>query len=135
MVVRVMVADLALVGEQDELPQAIERLAFVQLDRDPAAIGVALEVTEDEDGAHEASVLLQSQGQIVLARVGLQLGDEQGGGDPAPLERGGDAQHVVPVVQDTLLVERLEERPQVAIGDGGVQPIELLGADVLDGLE
>jgi hypothetical protein len=67
--------DLAPVGEKQELPQRVQGLALVELGVDPAPELLALQVTQDEDGLHQAAVLLQGTGQGVLAAVRLEPAD------------------------------------------------------------
>src|SRR5262249_13186571 len=56
----------ALVGEQQELPQAVHGLALVELAEDPPTVVPALQVAEDEDRLDQPAVLLQRPGQPVL---------------------------------------------------------------------
>ena len=53
------------------------------------------QVPEDEVGFDEPPVLLQDIGQVVLARIGLQLADEERGRDVAELKGAGHPQQVV----------------------------------------
>ena len=72
-----LLPERALVGEEQELPQAVEGLALVELAEDPPPVILALEVTEDEDRLDQAAVLLQGSGQAVLAGIRLKLADQQ----------------------------------------------------------
>ena len=58
------------------------------------------EVPEQEVGAHDASVLAERGGERGLRAGVLQACDEQAGRDPAALERGGQAEHVVVLLPD-----------------------------------
>ena len=71
-----LAADLAFPGEEEESPEHVNRLALVELNCDPPAILLVLEVSKDEDGLAQASILLEGSRQLVLTLTGLQLADE-----------------------------------------------------------
>jgi hypothetical protein len=58
-----LLPERALIGEEQELPQAVERLTLVNLTEDPPQVVLALELAEDEDRLDQAAVLLQGSGQ------------------------------------------------------------------------
>jgi hypothetical protein len=58
----------------------MQRLAPIQLAVDATPVFLALEVAEDEEGLLDTAVLLQAPRQRVLARRGLEPGDQQRGG-------------------------------------------------------
>jgi hypothetical protein len=72
------------------------------------------------ESAKQLAVLDQSFGQRVLARAGLESGDEQGGRYVALLEGPGDAQQVVPVLGDEVDLgvvgeQRPRQRPMLVV--------------------
>jgi hypothetical protein len=64
--------DLAPIGEEQELPQRVQRLPLVELGVDPASELPALQIPQDEDRLDQAAVFQQGAGQGVLAAVGLE---------------------------------------------------------------
>ncbi len=84
-------------GEEEKLPQRVQGLALVELGVDPPPELLALQVAQNEDGLHQATVLLQSTGQGVLAAVRLEPADQQRSSHPAPFQRSGDSDQVIPV--------------------------------------
>src|SRR5262249_58209754 len=121
------------VGEEEELPQRVQRLPLVELAVDPAPELLALQISQDEDRLDQAAVLQQGARQGVLAAVGLEPVDQQRGGDPPPLQRSRDAQQVVPPAQDPIAANpALEPRREIPIRPAPVQALELLVAQVAD---
>ena len=107
------VADGPAVGEEDEAAQVVERLAAVELPADPAAKCFVGKPAQGVEGAKQLAVLEHRLGERVLARAGLELGDQQRGGDVALFERAADPQQVVPVRVDQVdLGVVFEQRPR-----------------------
>jgi hypothetical protein len=65
-------ADVALVGEEDEAPQSVQFFALVELAVYALPEVYVLGVAKQKDGFLQAAILLQGAGQGVLARFGLQ---------------------------------------------------------------
>ena len=63
------VADLGLVGEEDEPAEGVEGLAFAELALDTAPVGLVLEVGEQEPGLGGPSEFLDGAGQSRLLRT------------------------------------------------------------------
>ena len=74
---------LAGIGVGDETAQVVEVLAQVELASDAPAEGLLREPAQRVQGAHQLAVLEEGLGQGMLARSGLQAGDQQRGGDVA----------------------------------------------------
>src|SRR5438128_6153025 len=64
------VPDVAVVAEEDRVPQALDVLTLVQLAADPLPDLRPLQVAQDEEGLVEAPVLLQRSGERILAGEG-----------------------------------------------------------------
>jgi hypothetical protein len=64
-------------------------------------------------------------------RKRLELGDKEGSGNPAQLERSRHAQHIVPVAKDQPGLEGApDESANILIANAGVEPVELLISQV-----
>jgi len=123
--------DLALVGEEQEAPQRVQRLPFVELAIDASPVFRALRAPQDEHRRHQSAILLQCLRGGVLPRVALELPDDQGCGHIPHLERRRQAQDVVPATQEQVRIYRpLEQWLRNAVVGLAVQPIELLIAEV-----
>jgi hypothetical protein len=74
---------------------------------------------------------LQGARQHVLAPKRLELGDKEGSGNPAQLERSHHAQRIVPVAKDQPGLEGAPDEPaNILIANAGVEPVELLISQV-----
>lgn len=71
------VADVTVMSEVHGVAQPLERLALVELASDPAAELGPLQVADDEQGLDQPAVLLEGDGEGVLAGEGLELGQQQ----------------------------------------------------------
>lgn len=67
----------------------MERLSFIELGMNTAPVIFAFQIAENENLFSEFAVFLERSIQHILPRIGLQLTDEEGGADPAELERPG----------------------------------------------
>ena len=59
--------DLALVSEEQEAPEGVEGLSFVQLAVDPTTVVLALDPLQDELSLDQAAKISQGPGQDVLS--------------------------------------------------------------------
>lgn len=73
----------ATVGEEEKLPQGMERFTFVELGMDPSAVFLAFEIAQQEDRLDEPALFLQGTGQHVLPGIRLELANEQRRRHPA----------------------------------------------------
>jgi hypothetical protein len=87
--------------KEQKLPQLVQSLAFVELGVHPLTQGVVLQVPQDKDRFDEPPILLEELGQVILARIGLQLADEQGGSDIPAFEGSCDPSEIVPSIDET----------------------------------
>ena len=118
------VAEFAQAVEEHRPRQGVSGLALVQADVDAPAKLHILQVFQREEGAFEPAEFPQRQGQAVLPRIGPELAEHERRRDGALLDRGRQAQDLVPVGRDLLGVERradeaLQRRVAVRFLDGG----------------
>lgn len=109
------VAEPAEVGEEQVASQGVEGFAFVELGVYPSAVVGVVEVLQQGDGLDDPAVLLDGLGELILARGGLEAGDEQRRGEVAMADGRGDAEHVVPAGDDPVGADGVAEQ----IGGGG----------------
>ena len=125
--------ELAEAREEEPSSQSVERFPLVELDEDPAAVLLVVQVAHERDRLDDPPVLLDCFGQIVLARRRLEPGDEQRCRVVAVPDGGGPAEKVVPSVEESLGSDVVSEQ---AGGEssgrcGGESPEALVG-DVAD---
>ena len=118
------VAEFAQAVEEHRPRQGVSGLALVQADVDAPAKLDILQVFQREEGAFDPAEFPQRHGQTVLPRVGPELAEHERRRDGALLDRGRQAQDLVPVGRDLLGVERradeaLQRRVAVRFLDGG----------------
>ena len=99
------VADFAQPMNEDRPGQRVARLPFVQTGVHAAAQLDVLEPVQDEQRAFDPAQLAQRDRQAILPRVAAELAQHEGGRDGAMLDRGGQAQHVVPMSAQVLDVQ------------------------------
>ena len=98
------VAEAAEAVEADRTGQRVPRLALVQFGRClPPQVG-QFQPVEREQGALDAADLPQGQRQAVLAWVGAEALEHQRGAHRAGPDRRREAEHVLPVGGDQLVV-------------------------------
>ena len=115
----------------------MEALALVELSAHPAAQLQVGQVAPDVDRADQAAVLVQRPGEALLAAAGVQLGDEQAGRGVTELHRPGEAEQVVPMVDDEAGLDGLGEqrpgaRPAGGVVAGRAEPVQLEPGQVAD---
>lgn len=90
----------------EDLPgQRIVRLALVQPGVHASAQFDVLEPVQDEQRVLDAAQFAQLDRQTVLARVAAKFAQHEGGHDGAMLDRGDQAQHIVPVRAQVLDIQ------------------------------
>ena len=82
-----MPPNVALIGKEEKLPECMQGLPLVELGVNAPSIIRALQIAQDEEGLHQATIFLQGMCEGVLTRIGLHATDEQGRGNPASFER------------------------------------------------
>jgi hypothetical protein len=90
--------------KEQKLPQLVQSLAFVELGVHPVTQGLVLQVTQDKDRFDEPPILLEELGQVILARISLQLADEQGGRNIPAFEGSCDPSQIIPSINKTRWV-------------------------------
>jgi hypothetical protein len=96
LVLFVLPADLAFIGEKEKPAEGMEGLALVELGVDAAPILLAFQVSQDEERLDQPAVFLKCPSQRVLSGIRLQLADKERRGDPPELQGPGHAQEIVP---------------------------------------
>ncbi len=79
-------ADLALVREEEEPSEVVQRLTLVQLDADPPSILRAIQAAHDVDRLDQSPVLLECSQHRVLAAIALKPADQERRRGPAHLQ-------------------------------------------------
>ncbi len=88
-------------GKEEELPEIMELLTFVELGMNTLPQGVIFQVTQDKDGFDKPPVLLEQFGSLPLSRVGLQSTDQKRRSDIAAFERACHSCEVVPSLEQS----------------------------------
>ena len=99
------VADLAEAMDEDSPRQAVACFALVEF---PAGLTAQFRIpqpVEGEQRAFQPPQLAQCRGEAVLPRVGGELPQDQGGGDGARTDRGGNPQDFRPMGADERCVD------------------------------
>lgn len=127
------VADMAVVGEQDGVPHALEVLPLVELAPDPLSELGALQVAQDEQGLDEPAVFLDRSGEGILAGERLELGEQQRRQHGPLVDGGTESEQGIPVVDDPAGVRPVAEQPFYPSGQcGGVEVPQALVGKVSD---
>lgn len=87
--------------KEQQLPQLVQSLACVALGVHPLTQGLVRQVPQEKDRFDEPPLRLEEPGQLMLARIGLQLADEQGGSDIPAFEGPCDPSEIVPSINET----------------------------------
>ena len=116
------VAEFAESVEEHGAGERISCFPFIQAGLHASAELGVLHPVESKEGAFESAELPQGCSQTVLPRVAAQLPEHQRCGDGAGLDRGGEAQNIVPVGVDDFGIDvaadqRLQGR--IAVGLSG----------------
>ena len=93
---------VALIRDQQERSEVMQRLAFVQLPQDPPPLLLIGIPPHDVQGARQPSILLEDQGEGVFLGIGLELLHQQRRGHPAELQGTRGPQQLIPPVEHAL---------------------------------
>src|SRR5262245_55692337 len=113
-------AELALVRNDQGGAEVVQRLPFIELAEEAAAIlrmGIPMPNVER---ACQPSILLECTGQGILLRMGLELLHEERRRHPAELHRTRSPQHLVPPIENPWAVDatgHMRLKPRIALGD------------------
>lgn len=94
----------AIADEAQQHPQLMPCLAFVELGVHPLTPGLVCEGPQENDRFDEPPILLEEVGQVMLARRGLQLTDEQRGAHLPAFACPCDPSEMVPSIKETRRV-------------------------------
>lgn len=126
-------AECALVGEEQPFGKRVTELAAVELKLNRPAERLLVNVAEDVDGLNEAAKSRERLGDPI-GRAGIDeaLHDDMRRRE-AGLERGGDADELVPLLDDDGDVDRIaQQRVERSIISTAVDPIKRLVGKVLE---
>src|SRR5579859_5816267 len=88
--------NVALIGKEEKLPERMQGFPLIELRVDAPPIVRALQIAQDEEGLHQATIFLQGACEGVLTRIRLHATDEKGRGDPPTLERACYPEEIIP---------------------------------------
>ena len=98
--------NVTLIGKEEKLSECMQGLPFVQLCVDASSIVWVLQIAQDEERLHEATVFLQGAREGILTRIRLHATDEQRRGDPPTLEGACHPEQIIPGTGDQVLIDR-----------------------------
>ena len=98
--------NVSLIGKEEKLPECMQGLPLVELGVNAPSIIRALQIAQDEEGLHQATIFLQGMCEGVLTRIRLHATDEQRRGDPPTLEGACHPEQIIPGTGDQVLIDR-----------------------------
>ena len=78
---------------------------------DPAPLGRAREVAQEELGLDQAAVVLQRGGERAAPLLGVQPPDEQARGHGPLVKGAGEAQQLIPLAADQVGLDTVAQQP------------------------
>jgi hypothetical protein len=126
-------AEGALIGEEQPLGERVAELAAVELELNRPAERLLVNVAKDVDGLGEAAKSCERLGDpIGWAGIDKALHDNMRGREPV-FERGGDADELIPLLDDDGDIDRVaQQRVKRSIIGATVDPVERLVGKVLE---
>src|SRR6266700_6224386 len=127
------ITQLPQAAEEELARERVQRFAFVEPYQNAAAQCSVAKILQQESGPFELAYLCQRSRYLILARVGCQFAHQQRSRHSAVTNGGSHATHVVPLLNDELLIGLVEQQcTQRPRRFRVIEQIQFLGEGVTD---